>query len=144
MHFDAALYIPSLWFIMWSITSVCSCMASGAVDSPSQSSDDTSPERAMASTCSSNPVLDVLWAGDIYTYTFPSFTVLFVILKHMEVNAKDGQSNFDAFMRVVGGPLEFPATIIIVEACYVDVSTCSIATTMGRGGMYVSERSRGV
>ena len=109
-------------------------MASRAVDSPSQSSDDTSPERATStiptSTCSSRPtelVLDVIWAGDIYSYTIPTFTVVSVILKHVEVNARDGQSNFDAFMRVVGEPLVIPATISIVEACYVDVST-SIAT----------------
>ena len=109
-------------------------MASRAIDSPSQSSDDTSPERATStiptSTCSSGPtelVLDVIWAGDIYSYTIPTFTVVSVILKHVEVNARDGQSNFDAFMRVISEPLVIPATISIVEACYVDVST-SIAT----------------
>ena len=102
------------------------------VDSPSQRSDETSPERATStiptSTCGSNLVLDVIWAGDVYTYTIPTFTVLSAILKHVEVNARDGQSNFYAFMRVVGEPLVFPATISIIEACYVDVST-SIATT---------------
>ena len=115
--------------------SVCSHIASGMDDSPSQSSDDTSPERATVSTCSSNPVLVVLWAGDIYTYTIPPFTVWSVILKHVEANARDGQLNLDVFMGVVGEPLEFPATISIVEACYVDVSNCSISTTMCRGGM---------
>ena len=64
---------------------------SGGIDSASQSSDDTSSSALTPmSICSSNRVVDVIWAGDVYTYTIPTFTVVSVKLRHMEVSAREG------------------------------------------------------
>ena len=46
------------------------------------------------------------------------------------MNAGDGQSNFDAFMQVIGEPLVIPVTISIVEACCVDVSASIAANKL--------------
>ena len=64
----------------------------------------------------------MIWAGDVYTYTIPTFTVVSVKLRHIEVSAREGPK-FYAFMKDdIDEPLLVPRTVIILEACYVDVS----------------------
>ena len=74
---------------------------------------------------------DVLWAGDIYHYTIPSFDVLTVTLRHVEFtfNAQDSSvKKFDAFMKENEDIIinRVPATLRIIEACTVDVSLCCL------------------
>ena len=44
--------------------------------------------------------LDVLWIGDVYQYTIPSFSVVTVDLQHVLAVSADGEQ-FDAFLRNV-------------------------------------------
>ena len=67
-------------------------------------------------------ILDVLWAGEVYNYCIPSFNVITVALRHIEISLRDG-TKFDAFIKnteFFGIPI--PTTIMVTESCNVDVS----------------------
>ena len=74
---------------------------------------------------------DVLWAGEVYHYTIPSFDVLTVDLRHIELAVKCGAraggiKKIDAFMKDDSDIVDkIPATITVFEACSVEVS-CSV------------------
>ena len=58
---------------------------SGVIDSASQSSNETSSPAAESVIPVSNcEVVNVIWAGGVYTYTIPTFTVVSVNLRHVE------------------------------------------------------------
>ena len=74
------------------------------------------------STCN---LLNVLWAGDIYTYNVPSFSVLTVTLRHVVISFMDqrGYQKVDAFMQENPDILTYvPTSVEVTRACKVEVS----------------------
>lgn len=74
------------------------------------------------STCN---LLNVLWAGDIYAYNVPSFSVLTVTLRHVVISFMDqrGYQKVDAFMQENPDILTYvPTSVEVTRACKVEVS----------------------
>lgn len=104
-------------------------VSSGTADEYSQgcsisggSLDPVEPE----SPCDSDIFLvDVIWAGDLCTYTIPSFSVLTVELRHVEIafTSYDGYKKVDAFMREDSDIInKVPRSLEITKECKVNVS----------------------
>ena len=83
-------------------------------------------EAVRSQSCDSNiSSVDVLWAGDFYTYNIPSFSVLTVELRHVEITLTNdiGYSKVDGFMREDSDILnKVPHSLEIIKACKIDVS----------------------
>ena len=74
--------------------------------------------------CNDPMIVDVLWSGEVYTYVIPSFSVLTVKLKHIEVTVRECAKigKFDAFIRASDEFSDFSSSILAVEYCFVNVS----------------------
>ena len=91
---------------------------------PSCASSSSSLDKYSDSTqYSTSEYINILSVGNVYSYTIPSFNVLTVHLRHVEVSTTD-DSKFDAFVKEdtdISFNLTIPVSLKIINSCKVKV-----------------------